>query len=177
VDLQEYVGIARQEPALRFLVIGGYAVAAHGHSRATFDVDFLAPNEDREEWRQRLLKHKIQLIAETSAFAQFAPPDQTTGLDLMFVPKTTFDQFWAVSEQREFGAAVAPVPSLDHLLALKLHVLKQGLRHRTFKDAEDVEMLARRNKLNLDEERYEKLFLKYGTREIYETIKRVLRHP
>lgn len=30
-------------------------------------------------------------------------------------------------------------------------------------------MLVRRNKLNLDEERYEKLFSKYGTREIYET--------
>jgi hypothetical protein len=95
----------------------------------------------------------------------------------MFVAKDTFDQFWAASEYREFGPSTARVPSLDHLLALKLHVLRQGLSHRTFKDAEDVEMLARRNSLNLDEERYEKLFLKYGTREIYETIKRILRNP
>ena len=26
---------------LRFLLIGGYAVSAHGYSRKTFDVDFL----------------------------------------------------------------------------------------------------------------------------------------
>ena len=49
--------------------------------------------------------------------------------------------------------------------------------HRTSKDAEDGEMLARRNHLNLDEERYEKLFLKDGPREIYETVNRILRHP
>jgi hypothetical protein len=177
VDLQDYVGLASQEPALRFLVIGGYAVAAHGHTRTTFDVDFLVCNEERAEWRQRTLRHRLQLISETSAFAQYSPRDRSTALDLMFVAKATFDQFWAAAEEREFGAATAPVPSLDHLLALKLHVLKQGLSHRTFKDAEDVEMLARRNKLNLAEERYEKLFLKYGTREIYESIQRVLRHP
>jgi hypothetical protein len=177
MDLHDYVGIAGKEPALPFLVIGGYAVAAHGHTRATFDVDFLASAEDREEWRQRLLNGGFRLVSETSAFAQFSPPDQSPSLDLMFVAKNTFDQFWAASEQREFGTSTASVPALDHLLALKLHVLKQGLNHRTFKDAEDVEMLARRNKLDLNEERYEKLFLKYGTREIYETIKRVVRHP
>jgi len=177
VDVQDYLEITRQKPLLRFMIIGGYAVAAHGHSRATFDIDLLAASEDREEWRKRLLNRGLKLISETSAFAQFSPGDQSTGLDLMFVAKDTFDQFWAASEPREFGTSTAQVPSLDHLLALKLHVLKQGLEHRTFKDAEDVEMLARRNKLNLDEERYEKLFLKYGTREIYETIKRVLRQP
>jgi hypothetical protein len=177
VDLADYVKIAREEPALRFLIIGGYAVAAHGHSRATFDVDFLVCKEDREPWRQRLVDHGFELVSEKSAFAQFSPPGRETGLDLMFVARETFESFWKAGEQREFGEATAPVPALDHLLALKLHVLKQGLIHRTFKDAEDVEMLVRRNKLDLDEERYEKLFLKYGSREIYETIRRVLRHP
>jgi hypothetical protein len=55
VDLQDYVGVARQDPALRFLIIGGDAVAAHGHMRATFDVDFLVERDEREEWLRRLL--------------------------------------------------------------------------------------------------------------------------
>jgi len=46
------------------------------------------------------------------------------------------------------------VPCLDPLLALKLHALKQALPQRTSKDAEDVEILARRNGLNLSEPRY-----------------------
>lgn len=84
----------------------------------------------------------------------------------MFVMLESFDRFWEASEEKNFGVSTARVPSLDHLLALKLHVLKQGLSHRTFKDAEDVEMLARRNNLDLNQERYETLFLKYGSREI-----------
>jgi hypothetical protein len=177
MELQDFVGIARHEPALRFMIIGGYAVAAHGHTRATFDVDFLVSKEDRRKWRHRLLDRGFQLISETAAFAQFSPPNQSTGLDLMFVAEATFEQFWAGAESKEFGTTTASVPALDHLLALKLHVLKQGLPHRTSKDAEDVEMLVRRNYLDLDNQRYEQLFLKYGNREIYETIKRVLRHP
>jgi len=55
------------------------------------------------------------------------------------------------------------VPSLDHLLALKLHALKQKLPHRTSKDAEDVEMLIKRNGLDISRSHYEELFLKYGT--------------
>lgn len=159
VDLPDYLEIARIDPGLDFLIICGYAVAAHGHARATFDVDFLAAKEDRLEWTRRLLDHGFKIISETSSFVQFTPPNESTGLDLMFVEKNTFDQFLAASEQRAFGTAHARIPSLDHLLALKLHVLKQGLAHRTFKDAQDLEMLGRRNKLKLDEEHCEKLFL------------------
>jgi hypothetical protein len=85
MELQDFVAIARHEPALRFLIVGGYDVAAHGHTRATFDVDFLVSKEDRQKWLQRLLDRGFQLISETAAFAQFSPPDKSTGLDLMFV--------------------------------------------------------------------------------------------
>jgi len=95
----------------------------------------------------------------------------------MFVEESTFDQFWNGSELRDFGGVQVRVPSLDHLLALKLHALKQGIAHRTSKDAEDVEMLVRRNHLNIKDPHYKEFFLKYGTREIYETILRILRAP
>ncbi len=75
-----------------------------------------------------------------------------------------------------FDGACAGVPSVDHLIALKLHSIKQGLAHRTSKDMEDVEMLVRRNKLDLTMAHYEALFLKYGNREIYETILRILKY-
>lgn len=58
---------------------------------------------------------------------------------------------------------------------LKLHSLRYGLSHRTAKDAEDIEVLVRRNKVNIQDPRYEQLFLKYGTRELYETFLRILR--
>jgi hypothetical protein len=41
IELGDFIQLAGEEPPLRMLVIRGYAVAAHGHTRATFDVDFL----------------------------------------------------------------------------------------------------------------------------------------
>ena len=52
--------------------------------------------------------------------------------------------------------------------ALKLHALKQKLPHRSSKDAQDVEILVRRNGLNISQRHYEELFSKYGSRGIYE---------
>ena len=177
MELPDFVDLGHRAPALRFLVIGGYAVGAHGHTRSTFDVDFLVRRADREAWISRLAAAGLSLFAETRAFAQFTQSQGGDGLDLMFVDESTFDEFWNASELRDFDRVQMRLPSLDHLLALKLHALKQGLAHRTSKDAEDVQMLVRRNHLNIKDPHYKELFLKYGTREIYETILRILRTP
>ena len=177
VELADFIQLGGKEPALRFLIIGGYAVAAHGHTRATFDVDFLVRRAEREAWSARIAAAGVKLFGESNVFAQYSQPQGGDGLDLMFVSETTFDRVWQASEERDFGGSRARVPCLDHLLALKLHALKQAPPHRTSKDAEDVEMLARRNRLNLSEPHYEQLFLKYGSREIYDTFLRLLRDP
>lgn len=176
MEFADFVRLGDQEPPLRFLIIGGYAVGAHGHTRATFDVDFLVRRTEHDLWFARLQNAGLKLYGETRAFAQFNQAQEGDGLDLMFVDDPTFQQFWEASEERDFGGSRARIPSLEHLLALKLHVLKQALPHRTSKDAEDVEMLIRRNGINLSEPHYEQLFLKYGNREIYETILRIIRH-
>jgi len=174
MNLIGFIDLAKQPPELSFLVIGGYAVGAHGHTRATFDVDFLVRKDEREVWTKKLLAAGLTAVSQAEAFAQFSQP-QGDGFDLMFVSQQTFEQFWAASEERRFNGTTARVPSLDHLLALKLHALKQKLPHRTSKDAEDVEMLVKRNGLDISRSHYEELFLKYGSREIYETFLRILR--
>ena len=70
---------------------------------------------------------------------------------------STFDRMVQASEERDFGGTLARVPCLDHLLALKLHILKQAWPRRTSKDADDVEMLSRRNGLDLKDARRRKL--------------------
>lgn len=177
MDLADFIRVGEQEPALGFLVIGGYAVAAHGHARATFDVDFLVRRTDQEAWFDRLTAAGLSRFGHTVNFAQFTQPAGGDGLDLMFVDDKTFTRLQESSESRDFGPSRARVPCLDHLLALKLHALKQTLAHRTAKDADDVEMLVRRNGLDLRDPRYERLFLQHGTREIYDTFLRILQHP
>ncbi len=174
MELGDFILLGQREPALRFLIIGGYAVGAHGFARATFDVDFLVRSAERQVWNARLRDAGLKMFGETQAFAQFVQQDGD-GLDLMFVNDATFEQMWTGSVERDFGPVHARIPSLDHLIALKLHALKQALPHRTSKDAQDVEMLVRRNKIDLRNPHYEQLFLKYGTRELYETFDRIVR--
>ena len=175
MNISDFIALAKSAPTLRFLVIGGYAVAAHGHTRTTFDIDFLVLKEDRRKWMERLTASGLSTTAETNAFAQFSQKEGE-GLDLMFVNAETFELMWNASEERQFGAMAGRVPGLDHLIALKLHALKQKVAHRTSKDAEDVEILVRRNGLDITREHYKELFQKYGTLEIYETFLRILRH-
>ena len=175
MELTDFIQLGCKEPSLPFLIIGGYAVATHGHTRATFDVDFLVRRADREAWFARLRAAGLRLFGESTSFAQFSQAEGGDSLDLMFVREATFEQMRQASEERTLDGQRARVPSLDHLLALKLHALKQALPHRTSKDAEDVEILIRRNGLDLGNPRYEQLFLKYGNRELYDAFLRILR--
>jgi hypothetical protein len=175
MTIDGFIELANRPPELRFLVIGGYAVAAHGHTRPTFDIDFLVLKDDRAAWIDKMTRAGFDKVSETNAFAQFSQKNGD-GFDLMFVNAETFEQMWNASQEQEFKGQRARMPSLDHLLALKLHALKQKLPHRTSKDAEDVELLVRRNRLDISQPQYAQLFLKYGSREIYETFLRILRH-
>ena len=177
MEIADFIRLGQQQPSLPFLIIGGYAVSAHGHTRPTFDVDFLIRRADHDAWFMRLLAGGLQLFGESRPFAQFTQPGGGDGLDLMLVEDSAFEKLWQASEEKTFAGVQARIPCLDHLLALKLHALRQSLAHRTSKDADDVEVLLRRNQIDLHEPHYEQLFLKYGNREIYETFLRLVRNP
>lgn len=94
MELRDFIELGYRDPALRFLVIGGYAVAAHGHTRATFDVDLLARRADQPGWMTRATLAGLKLEGETSNFAQFSQSTPADGLDLMFVDDPTFEQLF-----------------------------------------------------------------------------------
>jgi len=55
-----------------------------------------------------------------------------------------------------------------------VHVLKQARLHRFLKDFQDVVELVRINHLDLHSEAMRVLFLKHGTTDLYEKIKRAV---
>ncbi|MHC1766210.1 MAG: hypothetical protein AB9869_18240 [Verrucomicrobiia bacterium] len=102
----------------------------------TIDGGFLVRRPDREDWFERLSSAGMTIFGQATVFAQFTQSGEGDGLDLMFVEDSTFQPMWQASELRDFGEAKARAPCLDHLLAPKLHALKQSLIHRTSKDAD-----------------------------------------
>jgi hypothetical protein len=160
LNIADFIQLADEEPSLRFLVIGGHAVAAHGFARTTLDVDFLAMRSERATWVARAAGAGLSHFSRSSSFDQFNQNEGGAGLDLMYVEDPTFEGMWTLGRDVRFGPRSARIPCIDHLIALKLHNLKQTPPHRGTKDVEDVEMLVRQNGLDLREPRFEPLFAK-----------------
>jgi hypothetical protein len=158
---------------LPFLVIGGLAVNFHGCPRDTADLDILIRQEEREQWLSLLTELGYCVIQDKGAFIQLSPPSEGAWpVDLMLVREPTFRPIFDHGNETEMYGARLLIPTLEHLLALKLHTLKHSHAGRFLKDFLDVENLVKVNKVDLRSNSVRQMFLKYGTAEIYEKISR-----
>ncbi len=163
-----------EQRGLAFVLAGGHAVIAHGHPRNTFDIDLIIRRLDRTPWEALARSLGYSFHREGPTFLQFnAPNRETLPLDLMLVGEDTFAKLTADATPAPASAAGAKVVSLRHLLALKCHAIKHGHEGRIVKDADDVIRLVLANQLDLDEPEMRDLFLKHGTVELYEKIRRL----
>jgi len=156
---------------LRFIVIGGHAVIEHGFLRGTEDADILVPKSQRAEWIECVAALGYQIFRDGGTFLQFEPDDKAEwDLDIMLVPENAFERLFAESRTATLEQAAVIVPSLEHLIALKVHALKNGRGIRVLKDITDVAQLLRLNQVDARAEWVRKIFEKYGTSELYEKV-------
>lgn len=162
-----------QEPGRTFLVIGGFAVCAHGYDRQTVDLDILISKEQREYWKSLVLSSNYQVDCEHENFMQFTEKGSPqVPLDIMLVNEQTFSKMHGEAMVGQLGKVQVKYPSLMHLMALKLHVLRQELPHRELKDLYDVIQLVHINKVNTETDEFRQLCERFGNLKLYETIKR-----
>ena len=172
-ELQE-IQRSAGESKLEFLLIGGLAVIEHGFARVTTDIDLLVRMRDRQLWKKLLEGLGYQIINEQDAFQQYERSGMVSWpIDLMFVNEATYDGMSTNARQVEVMGAFLRMVSLSHLLALKLHVLKQGRMSRFLDDFTDVIELVKSNSLDLKSSEMRDLFLKYGNADLYEKVQRI----
>ncbi len=154
------------------VLIGGFALNYYGVTRQTADVDFLITKEDIAKALELLRKAGYkQGLTQQEIFARLqSSKSYLMDIDLMFVDKKTLAQIIEDGEKIGIAGKRFIVPSLDHLLALKLHSVKFNPKMREFKDFPDIINLLRINKVNVKTDRFRKLCLKYGTKELYRKI-------
>ena len=168
----EFLRRAAEEKGARYLLIGGHAVNVYGYSRQTADLDLLVCKSAQGLWKNLLLNAGYSLIHEHENFLQFLPGARFPWpLDLMLTRAETFQKMLAASQLRLLYGAEVAVPSIEHLIALKLHALKQNLSHRTLKDFMDVVGLVEANQLDLRGAALQEIFNKFGTEDLYERIR------
>jgi hypothetical protein len=175
VNFFETIDTETHKCNLRFLVIGGLAINLYGYSRETADLDFLTCRDDRDEWLKLLGQLGYKVFSDGGNFIQLSSAVQTAWpVDLMLVQKKTFQPMFAASREIDLYGRLSRIPSLEHLIALKLHALKNTRMHRFLKDFLDVENLIRINGLDMKSKNVRQLFAKYGTMELYEKVSNAL---
>ncbi len=122
------------------LVLGGHALAAHGVARQTVDVDCLVAVESREALGAHLLQGGFRRLAENENFARYTHPSEfISDIDLLFVDTATFTKLEAGSLPLEKAGVTLRAPALPHLIALKLH----AIRNTPAREAGDLGDIAR----------------------------------
>ena len=116
------------------------------------------------------------LLQESSNFFQCTASDRASWpLDFMLVSPETFARFKADAVSVVVQGVQVDVPSVQHLIALKLHAMKQGQRSRMFRDMDDVINLTRVAKIDLRSDAFKELCHNYGNAELYDYLLRARR--
>lgn len=147
---------------LPLILIGGWAVQAHGHARNTLDVDCLTAIENDALITEELQRAGFECFEEKTAFRRFRHRLQPLlVLDVMRVNAATFAKMWAATEDYLISGVALKVPALAHLLALKLNAAQN--EHRAEKDLGDVIALLRANSGKISAAELRKLCDQFGT--------------
>lgn len=162
------------EANLPFLVIGGYAVMAHGFIRSTEDLDLLVRGSERGRWQELLEKSEMPLHHDGGTFLQFkAPPWGKLPVDLMLVADDVFGRMQLKAERTTFEGIEVGVVSLIQLIALKCHaILNADKKLRVLKDMDDLIHLFQLNGLDLHDSELRAIILKHGNQELYDKLQR-----
>jgi hypothetical protein len=157
---------------LPYMVIGGYAVIAHGYPRLTFDYDLAVERTRQADWLAGVATLGYTVFHDGGTFLQLRSTRHSWALDLMLLNDQTFSKLYAASVEKITSGVPVRYPSVEHLIALKVHALQHTHTRRFFKDFQDVIELVLRNKINLADPAMRDIFQRYGNNELYEKIRR-----
>jgi hypothetical protein len=153
------------------VLIGGFAVNYYKVSRQTADIDFLITRENFEMILDLLEEKGFKKEYEQETFARLLGDRlYMMDIDFMFVDKNTLDKVINGGKAILIAGQKFIVPSLEHLIALKVHAIKYNPKIREYTDLPDIIQLIRVNKLNIKDAGFKSMCLKYGTEELYNKI-------
>ena len=160
------------QKAIACILIGGYAVNFHKYTRQTQDLDFMMVKEDFDRIVTALQKAGYNQLETQENFAQFKSSHPALlDIDFMFVDQSTLEKILKDAKQVKIKDHSFFIPSVEHLIALKLHSMKGNYKIRWTKDFPDVISLIRANKINIQADQFKAMCLKFGTPELYQLIK------
>jgi hypothetical protein len=144
------------------LLIGGQALPVYGVVRQTLDIDCLAATEGAAKLAQALLAAGYVEAARSASVVRYRHDSPLLlDVDILLVNQETYDKLLRDSREWRTDESVWRVPSLPHLIALKLHAMKHNPSRRGH-DLSDILSLLQQNPQALRRDTLQELCVEFG---------------
>ena len=151
---------ALRDGGLPFLLVGGLSLLAHHVERATVDIDFACRKTDRELAASLMKRLGYTVMNENpDLYARYHKPGRRV-VDFIYMNHGTFAQLKDASVETDVSRVRVQVPSLDHLLSMKLFSVSQSSKRG--KDLGDILSLIANNGVDVHSRDFQDLCLKFA---------------
>lgn len=164
------VARASKKSAVPCILIGGFAINFYKVTRDTLDIDFLITKEDFAKIKDALVIAGYTEEFATDVAVRFSNKKEALDIDFMIVDKTTREKIIEDGKELDVVGEKLVIPSVNHLIALKLHAIKNNQKNRVWKDLPDIVSLIKINKVDYNDTQFKEMCIKYGSEEIYQAI-------
>jgi hypothetical protein len=173
MDAGKLLGVLRpilDTCAARWMLAGGFAMAAWGSARNTLDLDLIIGDEARTPVLKALAADSFEILFDSDGFTNLLHPDPTLGrLDILWIEGSTRERMFAAAIERSGPDGLpALVPSPEHLVAMKVKAIRNK-PIRVFRDGEDLRLLLSRPEIDQNQAR--EIFERSGLLELYDRLK------
>jgi len=123
-------------------IVGGLGLHAHGRSRATFDLDLVTRSEAQGPLVALLEDVGYETLHRSEGYSNHSHRDPEWGaVDILYVDEATArNLFSSCTRSLKLGNREVPVPSAEHLIAMKLQALRND-PSRELQDLADIQYL------------------------------------
>lgn len=156
--------------AVQPVLVGGYAVNAYHVQRNTFDIDFMVDAEDCRRIERALVEAGYAVFSRQDAFLQMrCDRVGMRDIDLLITDPGTRDTLLAEGTEVSIAGQVFTVPSVLHLVAMKLNSIA-GNEKREMKDLPDIVGLLREARISPVSDEVRSLFARYSLEGLHERV-------
>ncbi len=157
----------------RYALVGGLAMAAYGLPRMTLDLDLAVEGSCQDDLVRHVEGVGYRTLHRSSGYSNHVHPEAGRGsVDFVYVRGQTAERLFAeVREVPGPGGGKVPIPSPEHLAAMKVLAMKNDPT-RAFQDLNDIRHLIR--VAGADPGRVREQFVRHGQEERYRELARTL---
>jgi predicted nucleotidyltransferase len=167
----DLIAVEFEKAGVHYVLAGGFAVNAHHVTRQTLDVDLLIATDDLKKASDALQTAGYQKGLASPVVARFKGDGKLLlDIDLMLIDPGTFQKILKQGQKLTIAGHPFMVLSLEHLIAMKCHAIKNDPESREPKDLLDIIQLVRRNGMDPAGSQLRKICEIYGTPELFQKI-------